>query len=56
VYRIKNASKQRIINEDDELHDEFDMVSIVLIDQYRKRMRLECTCRQGSVIGHEVHN
>jgi hypothetical protein len=50
-------SKRRIINEeDDELDDELEMVSIVLIGQYRKRMRLKRTTRQGSVIGHEVHN
>jgi hypothetical protein len=47
----------RIINEeDDELDDELEMVSIILIGQYRKRRRLESIGHQSSVIGHEVHN
>jgi hypothetical protein len=50
-------SKRRSINEgDDELGDKLEIVSIILIGQYRKGIRLERIGQQGSIIGHEVRN
>jgi hypothetical protein len=50
-------SKRRLINEEDEeMDDKFEMVTVLLIGQYQKRMQMNRTCRIGSVIGHEIHN
>jgi hypothetical protein len=41
VYIGMISSKQRMINEKDELDDELQMTTIVLIGQYRKRMQMK---------------
>jgi hypothetical protein len=56
VYIYMIRSKQRMINEKDELDDELKMATIVLIGQYRKRMRMNHIGRHGSFFGHEVHD
>jgi hypothetical protein len=45
------GSKRRMINEmDDELDDEIETATIVLIDQYRKRIRTKHRGLYGSIV------
>jgi hypothetical protein len=51
------GSKQRLINEvGDELDDELDTTSLILIGGYRKRLQMKPRGRLGSVVGQEVHD
>jgi hypothetical protein len=57
MYRVMIDSKRRSINkEDEEMDDELEMATVLLIGQYRKRIRMNHRGCIGSVIGHEVHN
>jgi hypothetical protein len=56
VYICMIGSKRRLANEDNELDDEYERVTIVLIGQYRKRMRMKHRGHHASVFGHEVHD
>jgi hypothetical protein len=51
------GSKQRLITQDDdELDDELEMASLVLIGRYQKRLQIKPRGCLGSVVGHEVHD
>jgi hypothetical protein len=47
------GSKQRLINEVD---DELDTTSLILIGRYRKRLQMKPRGHLGSVVGQEVHD
>jgi hypothetical protein len=56
MYRAMNGSKQKLINDkDDELDDEFETATIILIGSYRRGMRRKHRGHNGSVVGHEDH-
>jgi hypothetical protein len=47
------SSKRRLINE---LDDELDTTSLVLIGRSRKRLQMKPRGHLGSVVAHEVHD
>jgi hypothetical protein len=57
MYRGMIDSKRRLINkEDEEMDDELEMTTVLLIGQYQKRIRMNHRGCISSVIGHDVHN